>query len=173
MEVVQKVKRVMTPELKAKMAAGRARVREERAQQQSKSPHIDDHQYKEKMPSVDIRGDRPSIELLKSLNWDLLSYEELAGLMPALRETWESAAQALQRKQSLMEASNRKVPCSTCGALVDITQSGKFQQKTVRDPVTFNPMNVYFCSQGCIQGYEAKLQRDHVMRTRKSQGLTA
>ena len=123
------------------------------------------------MPSVDTRGDRPSIELLKSLNWDLLSYEELAGLMPTLRETWESAAQALQRKQSLMEASNRKVPCSTCGALVDITQSGKFQQKTVRDPVTFNPMNVYFCSQGCIQGYEAKLQRDHVMRTRKSQGL--
>lgn len=86
---------------------------------------------------------------IKSVNYDALSYDAVCELLTAYREGFDRAGEVRRQKQEQLQASSLRAPCNTCGRQIDISKSGKFQIRTVRDQF-FQPMNVYYCSQECV-----------------------
>jgi len=96
------------------------------------------------VPIVDL-----VLQGIKDMPWEEITYDQVTQLLIAFREGNDKAGEWRIKKHEQMEAANHFAPCQTCGRKVDISKSGAFQVRTVRDQF-FQMMNVYYCSANCV-----------------------
>jgi hypothetical protein len=89
------------------------------------------------------------IRELEAVPLDSINYADCGLLLNALNVCSTAVALARRSKQEQLEAGTHRMPCKTCGRMIDISKAGGFQILTERDQFHM-PTNSYFCSQGCV-----------------------
>ncbi len=89
------------------------------------------------------------IRELESIPLDSVSYADCGLLLNALNVASTAVALARRQKQESLEAGTHRMPCKTCGRMIDISKAGGFQILTERDQFHM-PQNSYYCSQNCL-----------------------